>query len=275
VSPAGQSGLTGITGDNPTPNGPVGGLSPTGQTWNGGPTFVQGYGWTQTPEEFQAANAQVQQQQQANASAQNAPATPAANPAAPGVTAPQGGSVQDMIHKLLSPLFQQQQGDLTRQMNANAAVTGDINAGGYSGTGPSSLNRQLSNLMAQQGAQEGGYLQTANEDALQRQLQLELGQLGLQGTKYSADQGLAGARYGSAATASAAQTAANASMHNADQNYNLGLGNLDVSRENNLMNFMANMYGMTPQMLSALLAGSPESLLTGQTVPTGNIVVKP
>lgn len=276
-SPKAGYGPNGSTPSSSNPGNMAGQYEPNqgvqaGQ-WNG-PTFVQGYGWTQTPEEYQSAQNQVAQAN-ASASAQSNPATPAAQTPAPAPGTPQAGSVQDMIHKMLAPLYQQQQGDLTRQLNANAAVTGDINSGGYTGSGPSSLSRQLSDLMAQQGSQESGYLQQANEDALQRALQLQLGQLSLQGTKYSADQGLQGARAAASATGNAAQIAANASMHNADQNYNLGLGNLDVSRENNLLNFMANMYGMTPQMLSALLASSPESLLSGQTVPTGNIIVKP
>lgn len=113
------------------------------------------------------------------------PPPPATGPPPPPTTAPPGttppppptinpSNVQPLdiaaiTKSLYSPLFSQQQQDLARTLRAQAALTGEINSGGFN----ESLARGASNLSAQQGAQ----LVQSVESALNRQQQLALAEI--------------------------------------------------------------------------------------------------
>ena len=181
-------------------------------------------------------------------------------------------------HALFSPLWGQQQNDFARAMNAAAAATGDINAGGYV---PDKLGRGMADLVAKQGATEAGFLQQANESNLDRLLGIFNTQAGmrgqdlsLEGSKYGSDAGVTAARYGADASAAAAGAAAGASRYGDDLRYQLGVLNADITREDNLTRFLAQMFGIGNSAAGNLLNGSPESFLGGQTIPPGTVIVK-
>lgn len=269
-----QPGQTG--GTMPTPNGQYGGIL-GGYPWNGGSSSSTSTSITG-----------------------NLGQNPIPTPIVPAAS----NDILAAVHRLLAPSQQQAQSDLGRQLNAQGALTGDINSGGYGAT----FGREMGNLIGQQQAQEGQFANAANEnqlnrsvdiyntqakmfsDGMQQQMQkygvdtnAKLQQwldsqdnmlkyynidkndllaryqanLGLQGQMYSADQGF------------------NAAAFRAALDYELGLTNADVSRENNIMNYILGQGGLTNDMIRNLLASDPTSIISGQQFPTGNIVVKP
>lgn len=89
------------------------------------------------------------------------------------------GSLINTVTGMYNPQFAQQRDDFRRAMNANAALTGDINSGGYQST----YGRELSRLMAGQGEQLAG----ATENALNRASDIYKANLAATGQKYSID----------------------------------------------------------------------------------------
>lgn len=131
--------------------------------------------------------------------------------------------ISKTIHDRFANLWNQERTDYSRAMNAQAALTGDSNSGGYGDV----YSRGLSRLMGQESGQEAQFIQQANENTLNRnmelygiksnaQLQTFLAKnqdllerykaaLAEKGVEYSADRGVdAAALHAAAASAAAA-----------------------------------------------------------------------
>ncbi len=81
----------------------------------------------------------------------------------------QGQSIADQLRSLLQPEFSYEQEQLNRGLNANAAVTGDINSGGFGET----VGRAQAQLAGNQGQRMSDYLATASENEKNRGVQRE------------------------------------------------------------------------------------------------------
>lgn len=224
-----------------------------------------------------------------------APTTPT-QPTAPGTY----NDVVKAIHDRFAPGFAQQQSDLARQLNAQGALTGDINSGGYGAT----FGRSMADLVNQQGSQEAGFLQQANENALNRGVEVygtkakmwsdSLGadiqkygidtNAGLQSyldandnalkaygidkndllERYKAELALKGIQYDNATKLDIATLQKVASDYATD-----------VDRERNTMQYILGILGIDNETLKNILGADPWSVIGGWTPPTGTIVVKP
>jgi hypothetical protein len=227
----------------------------------------------------------------------------------------QNSGLEDALNRLLGKQFGREQDQLGRQLRANAALTGQIDSGGFGET----YGSAMSDLVGKQGSRSADYLFTADQAEKNRQSQaaiakmmddlerfkvgsnadlerylqanaLELQKYGidkndildryktlmqLEGVKYSADAGVSAAGLQAAASAAAASAGAGASMHNSNNSYNLGLAGIDADRERNYMNFFATVLGLGPEYAKLIFGSSPESLINGLPFPSGNTYVQP
>lgn len=239
-----------------------------------------------------------------------------------GTTKPPGaldqGTTWDEIVKkygdMLNHAFERMQNQYARAARAQAALTGEINSGGFG----ANLNEGLSGLSAQQSALLGDFASKGYEAQKERELtqfvesmkdatarfgintnadlekflqknELELkkwgiekddllqrykAQLDLEGTKYSADAGVRAASLHAAASAAAANASAAAAKYGADVQRDLGLLNADIDRENNIMRFILGLYGTGNDQLRNLIATSPDSWFNDMNIP-GDVIIKP
>lgn len=160
--------------------------------------------------------------------------------------------------------FDYEQSQLNRRMNAQAAITGDINSGGY-GEVSGRANAQLA---ADQGNRLSGYLNTDWQSALDRALQTYGIDTQAATGRYSADAGVAAASQGAGASMYAAnlgfqeaQIRDATSRYQGNQQYDLGLAGLGLDKykfDNPNINALLGYYlQMSPEQL-AMFASNPQ-----------------
>lgn len=109
-------------------------------------------------------------------------------------------SILAQLQKMMNPQFDYESGQLNRHLNAQAALTGDLNSGGY-GEVSGRANAQLS---ADQGNRLSTMLNTDWQNQLARELQKYGIDIGSADSRYSADRGVdAAGLHASAASAAA------------------------------------------------------------------------
>lgn len=158
--------------------------------------------------------------------------------------------ITDYLHNMLAPGQQNAQNQLSRSLNAQAALTGDINSGGYGDV----YGRSMGNLIAQQNSSEGQMGEQFANDQFNRTLQ-----------KYGIDVNAVMQQY-------IGQLGAATNIYGTTSNYNLGLTNADVERENNIMRYILGSYGLAPSVIAALFPFTPGSLIAPQPPPTNQPV---
>lgn len=247
--------------------------------------------------------------------ATGAPATGANGAAPTAPIAPQGSedilarTIQEISNRY-QPGFARDRDDLQQRLMQTGALSGALNAGGFTDV----VGDELVNLASKQSAQLGEEIskQTMNERqfAMQKyvaelndsfsRLQLKTNadleakaqelqkygidkgdllerykaELQLKGQTYSADKQVDAAAMQAAASGAAAAAQAAASKYNADRDYQLGLVNADINREQGVMQFVLGLSGQNSDWMKWFLASDPFSVLTGSQVP-GDVVVKP
>lgn len=214
------------------------------------------------------------------------------------------------ISKRYQPEFARQGDDLQRRLMQTGAVSGALNAGGFADV----VGDELVNLAGKQSAQLGEEIskQTINATQLAMQkyvaelndsfsrLQLKTNadleakaqelqkygidkgdllerykaELSLKGQTYAADKQVDAAAMQAAASGAAAAAQAAASRYNADRDYQLGLVNADINREQGLLQFMLGLSSQNADWLKWWTANDPFNILTGNQTP-GDVVVKP
>lgn len=214
------------------------------------------------------------------------------------------------VEKRYQPSFDRDRNDLQQRLLQTGAVTGALNAGGFSDV----VGDEMVNLAAKQSAQLGEEIskQTINATQLamtkyvaelensfknlelqtnadlQRKAQ-ELQKYGIDQNvfmdKYKADLALKGVQYSSdaqvnaasmqaAASAAASQAQLEASRYNADRDYQLGLVNADITRENNIFRGMLEVASWGSDWAKLIFGSDPLGIFTGGQIP-GDVVVKP
>ena len=88
-------------------------------------------------------------------------------------------------------------------------------------------------------------------------------QIGADASKYNAYLDYVNQKYGIDVNRELGQGQLGLGYYNAGNNYSLGLYGTDVTRENNMMNYLANIYGMGPEWMKWLMAGDPSQLIPG------------
>jgi hypothetical protein len=198
---------------------------------------------------------------------------------------PNGAEIPDIasqLQKFFDPSHKAAQEQLSRSMLQNAAVTGQVNSGGFGVT----QAQGMGDLIGQQQAQIGQMAFQGREAQLDRilkdnqfanQFELEkwvnsnkfaLEQAGINSNelmaRYAADRGVDQARIG-----------AGASMYGDDIRRQLGMIGYDVERENNIMDYQLGLQQLTPEMLRLIFGASADNFVTGNPLPPGNTLVRP
>lgn len=177
------------------------------------------------------------------------------------------GDILSQLQGLLGPQFQYEQNQLNRNMNQQASVLGDLNAGGYRVENDAAN----STLVDKQNSRLSDYLMTAQQSDMNRALQKYIADEQAATSRYGADQSLLGAKAGAGAGVSAAQIAALASKYGIDANLLLGNRRLDLEGQQNLNSYNLGLAGLGLQqyefdnpsinaLLSAYLNLSPEQM---------------
>jgi hypothetical protein len=243
------------------------------------------------------------------------PSDPTRPPGTPPPAQPNLTNFNDVLNTVIgevsqryNPMFQQQQGDLQRQLQQSAAVSGALNSGGFGATAGKAMNQ----LMGQQGQQLGQeiseqtknysqlamqkYVTEINAAVQQEQIRTNAdleryaqdlqkygidkndllaryqSQLALKGQMYSADRSVDAAALHAAASQAAAAASAQASMYAANLGYQSDLMRGDISREQNIMQFILGAYALGPDWARLILQSGPEGMFGN--VP-GDVVVRP
>lgn len=230
---------------------------------------------------------------------------------------PQLANFEDALRKTIGevsaryqPGFSRDRDDLQARLMQTGAVTGALNAGGFTDV----VGDEMVNLASKQSTQLGEEIskQTINATQLAMQkyvaelddsfnrLQLRTNadleakaqelqkygidkgdllerykaELSLKGQTYSADRQVDAAALHAAASSAAANASAAAARYNADRDYAIGLVNADVMRENNLFDGYIKIAQLGNDWAKWILQGDPFGILTGGNVP-GDVVVKP
>lgn len=189
-----------------------------------------------------------------------APMLPPGAGGPPAASAPTDwNSILQQLQGMMNPQFQFESNQLNRNMNAQAALTGDMNSGGY-GEVSGRANAQLS---ADQGNRLSGMLNTDWQNALARELQKYGIDVGSADSRYTADRGVDAAGL----HASAATTAAAMGL----QGTMAGLGQQETESKRQWDEYWGNLglgargqdYGFLSSLLGGMSQYSPESLNQG------------
>jgi hypothetical protein len=194
----------------------------------------------------------------------------------------------DEIRKYLAPGMEIARDDLQRRALASAAARGQVGAGGYGVV----EGRALADLTAEQESMIGQLAVQVREAALARAFQENLAKNdaelqkwvkqnewllqreGYDAQRYMSDNSYRASLAQAAASQAAAAAQAGASMYNADRDYAAALIGLDITRENNLMDYLLGIAALGPEWAKWILASDPLNLFNGGQLP-GDTVTQP
>ena len=255
---------------------------------------------------------------------QGAPLPPG-GPQVPGLeppVTPQSGGPQledfnDSLSKTIAeissrykPGFDRANDDLQQRLMQTGAITGAVNAGGFTDVVGDALIGQGAEQSKELGAEISKQVINSQQLAMTKyvaelddafkSLQLRTNadleakaqelqkygidkgdlleryksELALKGVTYSADRQVDAAAMQAAASSAAAASNAAAAKYNADRDYALGLVNADVTREGNIWAGLVQLGLGSADWMKWFLASDPLGVITGNT-PPGDVVVKP